>query len=142
MPSIRGIVETAISVRDVRASAEWYRRLFGFKPLLEGERLVALAVGAEDVLLIFTAGGTSEPFPTPGGVIPGHAGGGVSHLAFAMEPADVAAWRARLAGEGVTVESAVDWPGGAQSLYFRDPDGHLVELITPGFWRSGNEQKV
>jgi catechol 2,3-dioxygenase-like lactoylglutathione lyase family enzyme len=28
----------------------------------------------------------------------------------------------------------MNWPGGARSLYFRDPDEHLVEFITPGFW--------
>ncbi|MDZ4820644.1 MAG: glyoxalase, partial [Planctomycetota bacterium] len=26
------------------------------------------------------------------------------------------------------------WPQGARSIYFRDPDGHLLELLTPGFW--------
>ena len=26
------------------------------------------------------------------------------------------------------------WPRGGESLYFRDPDGHLVELATPGLW--------
>jgi catechol 2,3-dioxygenase-like lactoylglutathione lyase family enzyme len=36
----------------------------------------------------------------------------------------------------VTVESVVVWPGGAKSVYFRDPDGNLAELITPGFWKT------
>jgi catechol 2,3-dioxygenase-like lactoylglutathione lyase family enzyme len=34
----------------------------------------------------------------------------------------------------VAVESVVTWPGGARSVYFRDPDGNLVELISRGFW--------
>jgi hypothetical protein len=32
------------------------------------------------------------------------------------------------------VESVIDWPHGAKSICFRDPDGHLAELIPPGFW--------
>ena len=34
----------------------------------------------------------------------------------------------------VAVESVVTWPRGAKSIYFRDPDGNLAELISPGFW--------
>jgi catechol 2,3-dioxygenase-like lactoylglutathione lyase family enzyme len=49
-------------------------------------------------------------------------------------PKDVEAWQIRLDSEGVAVESVVTWPGGAKSIYFRDPDGNLAELITPGFW--------
>ena len=62
------------------------------------------------------------------------AASGRSHLAFSIAAEDIEPWRERLAGEGVAVESTVSWPGGASSLYFRDPDQHLVELITPGFW--------
>ena len=44
------------------------------------------------------------------------------------------AWRARLAAEDLAIESTVTWPRGAVSLYFRDPDGNLGELVTPGLW--------
>ena len=43
-------------------------------------------------------------------------------------------WRHCLAQNDVAIESRVDWPRGGASLYFRDPDGHLLELITPGCW--------
>lgn len=131
---VSGILETALSVADPTASAAFYKRLFGFETLLDTDRLVALNVAGRDVLLLFKKGATEEPAPLPGGIIPGHGASGRSHLAFSITAEDIEPWQERLAGEGVAVESAVSWPGGARSLYFRDPDQHLIELITPGFW--------
>ena len=133
---VGGILETALYVADVKRAAEFYRRLFGFPTLLESERLIALDVAGRSVLLLFPEGGTTEPFPVPGGgVIPPHGGSrGGYHFAFSIDSADVEAWRGRLESEGVAVESVVTWPGGAKSIYFRDTDGDLAELITPGFW--------
>ena len=37
-------------------------------------------------------------------------------------------------GEGIDVESRIDWPTGGRSLDFRDPDGHVVKLKTSN-WR-------
>jgi catechol 2,3-dioxygenase-like lactoylglutathione lyase family enzyme len=68
--------------------------------------------------------------------VPGHAGTGPAHFAFAIDVADVAAWEARLGELGIEIESRVRWPRGGQSLYFRDPDGRSVELATPGIWPS------
>jgi catechol 2,3-dioxygenase-like lactoylglutathione lyase family enzyme len=135
---VGGILETALYVADVRRSADFYRGLFGFGALLETDRLIALDVAGRDVLLLFQAGATSEPFTLPdgGGVIPGHDGTGRNHFALSIAADDFEPWRSRLEAEGVAVESVVNWPGGCRSLYFRDPDGHLAELITPGFWRT------
>jgi catechol 2,3-dioxygenase-like lactoylglutathione lyase family enzyme len=135
MPSVQGILETALSVRDVQKAAEFYRRVFGFETLLDTERLVALDVVGQSVLLLFKAGATDEPFTTAGGTIPGHGMSGRSHFAFAISAEDVASWQRHLESAGVKVESVVNWPGGAASVYFRDLDEHLVELITPGFWK-------
>lgn len=136
MPNVHGILETALSVRDIQKSSEFYRRLFGFNTLLESDRLIALDVVGLNVLLLFKAGATSEPFETPGGTIPGHNASGISHLAFAIEADEIEEWKSKLAVENVSIESTVNWPGGAVSFYFRDPDNHVVELITRGFWRT------
>jgi catechol 2,3-dioxygenase-like lactoylglutathione lyase family enzyme len=61
------------------------------------------------------------------------------HLAFAISAADVAAWEERLLQAGIAMESRIHWRGGAQSLYFRDPDYHLVELATSGLWPNGEQ---
>lgn len=131
---VGGILETALYAADLTRSADFYRQLFGFRTLLESDRLIALDVVGRDVLLLFREGSTGEPFATPGGVIPPHGGFGKTHLAFSITPEDVEPWVERLDSAGIAVESSVTWPGGAKSLYFRDPDDNLVELITPGFW--------
>ena len=134
MLRVSGILETALTVADVQRSADFYRRLFGFATLLDSDRLVVFNVADRHVLLLFAAGATGDPVETAGGVIPPHNASGQSHLAFSIEAAEAAAWEQRLAAEGIALESVVDWPGGARSLYFRDPDAHLVELVTPGLW--------
>jgi catechol 2,3-dioxygenase-like lactoylglutathione lyase family enzyme len=51
-----------------------------------------------------------------------------------MEEGEIAAWRERLAENGVPLEAEVRWPNGGHSLYFRDPAGNSVELVTPRTW--------
>lgn len=132
--NVTGVLETALYVDDLGTAAAFYRRLFGFGTLFEDERLCALNVAGKQVLLLFKKGASAIPNQTPGGVIPPHDGTGQLHLAFAITAADLAGWEERLAVEGVAVESRVAWPRGGSSVYFRDPDGHLVELATPGLW--------
>lgn len=133
-PQVTGLLETGLYVEDVARSRAYYTRLFGFPVLVEDERLCALGVPGPAVLLLFRRGGTTEPVHLPGGAIPGHDGHGTLHYAFAIAVADLDAWARRLEREGVAIESRVTWPRGGVSLYFRDPDGHLVELATPGVW--------
>jgi catechol 2,3-dioxygenase-like lactoylglutathione lyase family enzyme len=131
---VLGIIETALYVADVKVAAKFYRRLFGFATLFESDRLIALNVAGRNVLLLFPEGGTSEPFAVPAGIIPPHSGSANGHFAFSIRAEDVEPWQRHLESEGVPVESVVSWPGGAKSIYFRDPDRNLAELITPGFW--------
>jgi catechol 2,3-dioxygenase-like lactoylglutathione lyase family enzyme len=135
MAHVSGILETALYVNDVKTAAAFYRRIFGFDVLLESDRLIALNVARHNVLLLFKAGATTGSFATPGGVIPGHTGIGGGHFAFSVEAADLPAWRDQLASQQVPIESEVEWEGGARSIYFRDPDQNLAELITAGFWK-------
>ena len=101
----------------------------------DGERFQAFDAGASRVLLLFKRGGTLTPQPVPsGGVIPPHDGNGPLHIGFAIASADYDTWCARLLARGVAIESETQWERGGRSVYFRDPDNHLVELVTPGIW--------
>lgn len=58
-----------------------------------------------------------------------------THFAFSIPADEFDSWQRELKAKGIMIESIVTWPGNARSLYFRDPDENLVELLTPGFWR-------
>jgi catechol 2,3-dioxygenase-like lactoylglutathione lyase family enzyme len=133
-PVLSGVLETGLYVDDVPRSARFYREVFGLETLVEDDRFCALSVAGRQLLLLFKKGGTTQPLTTPGGVIPPHDGSGHTHYAFAIPTSALAAWEERLRQHGVGIESRVSWPRGGVSLYFRDPDGHLGELATPGVW--------
>ncbi len=137
MPTVTGVVETALYVDDLERSGRFYEEVFGFRLLMSEDRMRAYSVADWQVLLLFKVGGSTQPSPMHGGVIPPHDGRGTLHLAFAIAPAEVEPWKHQLAEKGVALESQVhcgDDSTLGDSLYFRDPDGHLIELITPGCW--------
>ena len=134
MPKVSGIKETCLTVTDLDRSERFYRDLLDL-PLISGdERLRALNVADTHVLLLFVKEESVHPVELPGGAVPAHGASGQSHLAFAISADDLEPWRQRLADFDLPLESVVTWPRGGTSLYFRDPDGHLLELITPGIW--------
>jgi len=134
MPRISHLLETALYVDDLDRAQAFYERLMGFEIFLKDSRMVALGVPGGGVLLLFRKGGSIEPSRTPFGTIPGHDGAGRLHLAFAIPRGELERWERHLAALNVPVESRVTWGRGGTSLYFRDPDGHAVEVATPGLW--------
>ena len=129
----RRVLETALYCEDLGIAARFYEQL-GFMAMLESKRLVALDAGEQTVLLLFQRGAAQDGLATGGGFVPGHDGDGPQHLAFAVDAEDLPRWEGRLAALGIAIESRVRWSGGGTSLYFRDPDGHSIELATPGTW--------
>jgi len=134
MPAIGSVLETSLYVDQLPRSIDFYQRVFGFAQLVSDDRFCALNVSSKQVLLLFVKHGTTEPITIPGGVIPPHDGDGQTHLAFTISKDDETAWTEHLKAAGIAIESRVAWPRGGFSLYFRDPDGHLLELVSPGCW--------
>ncbi len=134
VPPVDGVLETALYVSDLARARDFYAGLLGCAVLLDSPRLAALDVGEQSVLLLFQEGATGDALVTAGGVIPGHGAHGVQHFALAIPREAVGAWVERLRERGVAVESRVRWERGGESVYFRDPDGNSVELVTPRTW--------
>lgn len=134
MPRINAILETVLYVSDLDRGARFFVDVMGLPILADEPRLKAFDVSGRGVLLLFEQGATTEPVTFPGGIIPPHDSSGPAHMAFQIPTEDLDAWRAHLMDHGVEVESETAWARGGHSLYFRDPDGHCLELATPGLW--------
>jgi catechol 2,3-dioxygenase-like lactoylglutathione lyase family enzyme len=127
-PKTEGILESSLYVDNVDASARFYEKIFGFRVVSDfGARGCAMQAGTRQVLLLFRKRGSRET-ETP------HDGDGELHLAFAISAEELVNWEAWLASNGIAVEEKRTWDLGGQSLYFRDPDRHLLEIATPGVW--------
>jgi len=134
MPRLAGVLETAVYAADLPRSVRFYRDVLGLSQMSGDDRFAAFAVAPGQVFLVFLKGSTLGPVRLPGGVIPPHDAAGSIHFAFAVAAEELPAWERHLEEHGVAVEGRVAWPGGGRSVYFRDPDGHLLELATPGIW--------
>jgi catechol 2,3-dioxygenase-like lactoylglutathione lyase family enzyme len=127
---ILGVVETGIYAEDLEQAESFYRDVLGLRVLFkEVGRHVFFQAGDRNVLLIFKPETTLK-----GDILPGHGAIGPGHFALGVPADSLDAWRQRLARHGVAIEKEVHWPRGGDSIYFRDPAGNSVELITPHVW--------
>jgi catechol 2,3-dioxygenase-like lactoylglutathione lyase family enzyme len=127
-PKTDGLLESSLYVADVAASALFYEKIFGFHVISDfGERGCAMEAGERQVLLLFKKGASRT-------IVSPHDGEGELHLAFAVSAAELDAWEAWLAENRIAVEEKRNWERGGTSLYFRDPDRHLLEVASPGVW--------
>ena len=126
----RRVVETALYVDDLDAAEAFYREVLGLALISRnGERDVFFRVG-DGILLLFRAEETRK-----GGSLPPHGAEGAGHVALEIGRDEVDAWKQRLAEHDITIEK--DWTDATgTSLYFYDPAGNLVELITAGRWEA------
>jgi catechol 2,3-dioxygenase-like lactoylglutathione lyase family enzyme len=128
-PAVRHLVEASLYASDLVAAAAFYENVLGLECIgREAGRHAFFRVG-EGVLLLFDAAATSR-----GGSLPSHGTSGAGHVALGIDRQDYDLWRRRLEQAGVQIEKQIDWPRGGKSLYFRDPSGNSLELVTPGCW--------
>lgn len=128
MPGVIGILETSLYVADLERSVQFYTTVLGFDVIDSGTRLCALKIAERQLLLLCKKGASATQQPG------GHDAEGRLHLALAISESEASAWEAHLEKHGVVIEERHSWELGGRSLYFRDPDEHLLELATPGVW--------
>ncbi|MBI6847078.1 VOC family protein [Pseudomonas syringae] len=134
MPRLNRIIETALYVDDLAKAKSFYLTTLELDVMFESPTLVAFNVGVSNTLLLFKRGASLQTQYLSGGEIPPHDAHGRIHVCFAIDADQMQPWVDRLALAEVAIEGRTEWPKGGSSIYFRDPDENLVELLTPGCW--------
>lgn len=111
----------ALHVADVARSCEFYQRVLHLPPM---PRPAFDFPGAwfrlGDQQELHLIGGRTEP------VVAGYRG---NH--FALLTDDLDGWAKHLASVGADFRPKKLRPDGAEQIFLRDPDGHVIELCTP-----------
>lgn len=123
------VLETCLYADDLVAAERFYADALGLKVHARVEGRHVFFKLESGMFLVFAPDATDVEGP-----LPRHGARGAGHAAFAVGEAELPAWRERLAERGVAIEKEIEWPGGAKSIYFRDPAGNSLELATPKLW--------
>jgi catechol 2,3-dioxygenase-like lactoylglutathione lyase family enzyme len=121
--AIRAIDYTVIFVRDMDAMRRFYEDILGFRLLRElSPGWMEYRVG-ENTLALAKPRLTAADVPTP-------SGSASLQLAFKVSAAEVDQCADELVRQGVNILSPpTDQVFGHRTLFFRDPDGNLLEVF-------------
>ena len=126
MIELDGIDHVALAVRDVRRAADWYIDVLGFEPRHEGMwDGVPVFIGKGTTALALFPTHDPKPIPRPHGSIT------MLHLAFRTDRAGFAEAQRDLRKRGIDFHFQDHEI--SHSIYFRDPDGHELEITTYEF---------
>lgn len=124
---------TIVPAHDKIASAKFFARIFGL-PFEESAGGHFAPVRVNEALTLDFADGGRGADATDGNRIASH------HYAFKVSETEFEAIFARIRAEGLVYGSGpysqkdmkVNHRGGGRGVYFRDPNGHVLELLTVG----------
>lgn len=120
--AIRAIDYTVIFVRDMAAMRRFYENVLGFPLLRElSPNWIEYGLGG-NTLALATPGRTAADAPVPRGTAS-------LQLAFKVSATEVDACAGELVSQGIALLSPpTNQPFGHRTLFFRDPDGNLLEV--------------
>jgi catechol 2,3-dioxygenase-like lactoylglutathione lyase family enzyme len=128
------IVETCIYSPDLKIMKDFYVNRLGLDLISEEERRHVFLKAGKSMLLVFNPENTSlaanSTFPTHGACTSPSS----IHFALEIEQAGYEAAKNLLAQNKIAIEKEMSWGSGGKSVYFRDPAGNLVEIVTKGQW--------
>lgn len=114
---VTGIDHVVLHVRDLKRAKKFYMELLGFKVAHESSWQSFLSCGGQQVAL-FEMRDNGEI----------HAGDEMNHMALRLDAGEYEDVKATLEAAGVEVHGR---PGDDRCIYFNDPDGHRLQVLTP-----------
>ena len=120
---IKQIDYTVIFVRDMEAMRRFYGTVMEFPPHRTlSDKWIEYRIGANTLALAARGGLFNDP-PPPQGALS-------LQLAFRVAPDLVAQCASALEGKGVRLTHPLtDYPFGHRTIFFRDPDGNVIEIF-------------
>lgn len=130
LPSLSHIKETCLYIKDTTRTRAFYESILQLRCITEvPTQFVFFAVGEDRLLCFVTEFSRNNP------TLPAHYAEGPQHIAFEAPTSEAyITWRNHLKSAGISIEHETTWPTGRRSFYFRDPDGHSIEILEPGVW--------
>lgn len=125
---INGIKETCLYINDPKKTGKFYSEVLGLEIHSETEDYVFFKAG-KDMLLCFRHGTTDNQTS-----LPPHYATGQIHFAFEVSRQDYEKWKEKIKTAGIEIEFEKQWTEESSSFYFRDPDMHCLEILSPGLW--------
>ncbi len=124
------IKETVLYVRDLERTRAFYNEKLELPVVSFIEESHVFFRAGTSMLLCFLPEKTKVKEDPP----PHYAEGNI-HLAFEAKPEDYRAWKERVKERNIPIEQVHHWKKGTrESFYFRDPDGHLLEILEGNIW--------
>jgi catechol 2,3-dioxygenase-like lactoylglutathione lyase family enzyme len=121
---LEGLDHVALGVRDIERSVQWYRDVLGLERLYPGMwNGVPTFIGKGNTgIALFPAKPDAKPASSSHGELR------MLHLAFRADRKNFLAAQRELEKRGIRFEFQDHEI--SHSIYFRDPDGHLLEITT------------
>ena len=131
------IVETCIYSSKLKEMKDFYINKLGLDFVSEENGRHVFLKAGKCMLLIFNPESTLNDsisiFPIHGAITPPS----IVHFALEINTADYEKWKDLLSKKQINIEKELKI-GNSRSIYFRDPSGNVVELITENAWPIDN----
>lgn len=124
------IKETCLYIHNLESARRFYHETLEL-PLIsyvQGKHIFFRA--GDSVLLCFNPEDLKQKERPPA-----HYGGGKQHFAFEVRKQDYESSKAWIKSKGIPITDTVTWKSGAESFYFEDPEGNVLEIVpSEGIW--------